>query len=116
MPKSRPKNQRGRRPKSIEFVPIRCAGSLSGYVALEIYPPGAWFDSKQFEVFVGGCGRASHRTRAAAEKRLLDLAIETCRERIAQAQAILDHYKKERDSLMQHGLQRQVTTMTGRSA
>ena len=96
------------KPKPIEFAPIRCAGSLTGYIALEIYPPGAWFNSKQFEVFVGGCGRSSHRTRGAAEKRLLELAIETCDDRITQAQATLEHYKRERERLAQHGLQRSV--------
>lgn len=100
------------KPKPIEFTPIRCAGSLTGYVALQIYPPGAWFDSKQFEVFVGGCGRSGHRSRAAAEKRLLELAMKTCDDRITQAQAMLDHYKKERERLVKHGLQRVAATRT----
>lgn len=96
------------KPKPIEFIPIR--GPSSGYVALQIYPPGASFDSKQFKVFVGGCGRSDHRSRAAAEKRLLELAMETCDDRISQAQATLEHYKRERERLVRHGLQRQIAT------
>lgn len=100
------------KPKPIEFAPIRCAGALTGHIALDIYPPGAWFNSKQFKVFVGGDGRSEHRSRGAAEKRLLEFALETCDDRIAQAQAMLDHYKQERERLVRHGLQRAVATRT----
>lgn len=84
--------------KPIEFQPIEQGNQ--GYIALQIYPPGAWFDSKMFLVFVGGCGRSEHRTLSAAEKALHKLALEECDERIARARSQIEHYENERLKLI----------------
>lgn len=94
------------RRKAMDFVAIREGGRYGGQIALAIYPPGTWFDSKEFTIFVGGCGVGRRRTLAAAKKRLLELAVGECNKRIDEAQAEIDHYRRERAVLGTFGLRR----------
>lgn len=89
--------------ETLQFEPILDMRKGS-YTALQIYPPGAWFGSKMFKVFVGGCGRTDHRTQAKAEEALLAAAIAKCDQRIRAAQSEIAHFEHEREKLVAHGL------------
>lgn len=91
--------------RSISYQPI--PEPSGGYVALEIYPPGTWFGSKMFHVFVGGGGRSAHQTLKVAEAALHKLALAACDERIAQAKASLAHFERQRAKLV-GGLKRRA--------
>lgn len=82
---------RTREPISYGSIP----GVTNGYCALQIYPPGAWMDSKGYCVFVGGSGRGERKTLAAAERYLLQCAKEYCENQITQARRNETHYMEQ---------------------
>lgn len=88
----------------IKFKSIPCPGS--GYIALEIYRPGTWFDNTDFAVFVGGSGVGHAPTLPAAKKLLLAQAKEACQRRIREAEAIAAHYRAMEARLKISSLQR----------
>lgn len=88
--------------KEIDFEPV--VGLGDSRIALSIRPPGTWFDSPLFHVFVGGCGRGKHRTLASAKNALLKWALAECDGRIARAKAEHECYERERQKLLEHGL------------
>lgn len=90
--------------KRIHFESIPDTGH--GYFALQIYPPGTWFNRPQFHVFIGGVGVGRRRTLASAKKFLLAEAIATCDSQIASAKAKIEHYERERQKLVKHGLRK----------
>lgn len=82
----------------IEYEPIPEV-SGSGHIALTIRPPGTWFDSVDFVVFVGGCGVGHAKTLRAAEELLLQHARAECDRRTHEAQCRLNHFTEQRRRL-----------------
>ena len=55
-----------------------------GRMILSIQPPGTWFDSKNYEVLVGGCGVGGHKTLAGAIVLVQQRAIERLENQAAE--------------------------------
>ena len=87
----------------ISFQPIPCPGG--GIIALQIYPPGTWFDDTDFNIFVGGSGVGHAPNMLAARGLLHDKAVEACSRRIVEAEDVADHYRKAKSRLVNQGLQ-----------
>ena len=91
--------------ESIEYVGIPGEDG-KGVTMLSIYPPGTWFDSKDYHVFVGGSGWGSRPTLKEAEALLLKCAKEYCTQMIRDAERQLGHYLAEHKRLTDVGLKR----------
>ncbi len=87
----------------IEFNPIPSITG-KGYTALTIYPPGEWFDSKEYNPFVGGGGIGSAATLEEAKEYLLQYAIGYCERQIKEAENIIAHYTICANKLRKSGL------------
>jgi hypothetical protein len=92
--------------KTIGFVPMPTSTG-QGYVALQIFPPGAWMGQPGWHAFVGGNGIGTADTLEDAKTMLLAGAIRYCDRRIAEATHILVHNTTQRAKLMAEGLKEQ---------
>lgn len=77
-----------------------------GGIALTIRPPGSWFDSKDFVVFVNGCGVGRRKTLGAAEKLLLAEATRRTSESLDAARRDVLYYTRECNDLVIGGVKR----------
>ncbi len=78
----------------IRFKPIPCQRKGS-HIALSIYPPGTWFENRDYKVFVGGCGFGEARTLPKAKELLLRCAREQLEKYIAEGEAQAAFYRKQ---------------------
>jgi hypothetical protein len=89
-------------PAAIEFKPIQ--GHKMGQVALTIYPPGGFFDSTHYTVFVGGSGVSRAKTLKEAKALLLQFAKAKCVSRVREAAEEQAHYARQLKALQTNGL------------
>lgn len=83
--------------QEINYPPIpgpKRNGESDGYIALSIYPPGTWFNSPDYKVFVGGCGVGTAKTLSAARKLLVQRAKESLLRRIDNHEKLVVEYKQ----------------------